>query len=46
VGKASLVVSYHRNLSWVAPSGPNSAVSRPIAQRYATLSQHTFWKSS
>jgi|GEM_PF-1783694 hypothetical protein len=37
LGKSSLVISYHDNINWVAPSGPNSSVARPIATRYAAL---------
>lgn len=42
LGRTSLVISYHDNINWVAPSGPNSNVSRPMAQRYATLAGHPF----
>ena len=42
VGKATLILSYHRNLDWVAPSGPNAATARPLAQRYAQLANHPY----
>ena len=40
VGPAALVISYHRNLNWVAPSGPNASKSRPLALKYAQLAKH------
>lgn len=40
LGRSSLVISYHDNINWVAPSGPNSSVSRPMAVRYAALANH------
>lgn len=37
VGQTNLFISYHDCINWVAPSGPNSAQSRPIAQAYSTV---------
>ncbi len=37
VGQTSLFISYHDCINWVAPSGPNTNESRPIAQAYANL---------
>lgn len=38
LGETSLVISYHSNLDWVAPSGPYASKSLLLARRYRELS--------
>jgi len=40
LGRSNLAISYHDNINWVAPSGPNSATSRPMSVRYGQLADH------
>jgi hypothetical protein len=39
LGRSNLVISYHDNINWVAPSGPNASTTLPIARQYSLSAQ-------